>query len=150
MLAAFLLGQLENMNQITGRRAAIADRYARMLAPLLHAGRVRMTAVPQHCASNHHMVNLLTANIEERTALIAHLRESGILAVFHYVPLHSAPFAQALGLPERRLEVTDDASGRLLRLPMYFDLTDGEIDEVAGEILRFYSNNEASAAHAAS
>jgi dTDP-4-amino-4,6-dideoxygalactose transaminase len=140
MLAAFLVGQLENMDQITTRRGAIYDRYASMLAPLVEAGLVLIPSVPQHCTTNYHMFYVLTANVEERTALIAHLRRAGILAVFHYVPLHSSPFARSLGASQIDLPVTDDVSSRLVRLPMYYDLTDREIKEVAATVHDFYRN----------
>jgi dTDP-4-amino-4,6-dideoxygalactose transaminase len=99
--------------------------------------------VPPHSTTNYHMFYVLTADIEERTALIAHLRAAGILAVFHYVPLHSSPFAQSLGVPQTRLPRTEDLSARLLRLPMYFDLTDREVEEVASMILDFYLTRNA-------
>jgi dTDP-4-amino-4,6-dideoxygalactose transaminase len=143
MLAAFLVGQLENMDKITTRRGEIYNRYASMLAPLVEAGLIRIPSVPQHCTTNYHMFYVLTANIEERTALIAHLRRAGILAVFHYVPLHSSPFARSLGGPQMDLPVTDDASSRLVRLPMYYDLTDRETKEVAETVLDFYHSRRA-------
>jgi dTDP-4-amino-4,6-dideoxygalactose transaminase len=143
MLAAFLLGQIENMEKITRRRGEIFDRYVAMLAPLVERGLIRIPVVPPHSTTNYHMFYVLTADIEERTALIAHLRAAGILAVFHYVPLHSSPFAQSLGVPQTRLPRTEDLSARLLRLPMYFDLTDREVEEVASMILDFYLTRNA-------
>jgi dTDP-4-amino-4,6-dideoxygalactose transaminase len=92
---------------------------------------------------------LLTADIEERAALIAHLRAAGIHAVWHYVPLHSSPFAQSLGVPESRLPRTEELSARLLRLPMYFDLTDAEVEEVASSVLDFYRTPHAQRMHSA-
>jgi dTDP-4-amino-4,6-dideoxygalactose transaminase len=141
MLAAFLLGQLENMEKITARRQEIFHCYATGLAPLIAKGIVRGPIAPQHCATNHHMFYLLTADIEERTALIAHLRRAGILAVFHYVPLHSSPFAASRGLPKVRLPFTDGASARLVRLPMYYDLKDREVDEVVAAVFDFYGGS---------
>jgi dTDP-4-amino-4,6-dideoxygalactose transaminase len=138
MLAAFLVGQIENMEMITKRRGEIFDHYAAVLAPLVERGLIRIPVVPKHCTANYHMFYVLTANIEERTALIAHLGAVGILAVFHYVPLHSSPFAQSLGVPQTHLPRTEELSARLLRLPMYFDLTDQEVEEVANVVLDFY------------
>jgi dTDP-4-amino-4,6-dideoxygalactose transaminase len=86
------------------------------------------------------MFYLLTANLAERTALIEHLGQAGILAVFHYVPLHSSPFAQSLGVPKLDLPVTDDTSSSLLRLPMYYDLSDRDVTEVVEAVLGFYDN----------
>lgn len=142
MLAAFLVGQLENMDKITARRGEIHHHYASLLAPLVEAGLIRIPSVPQHCVSNHHMFYLLTADLDERTALIAHLRQAGILAVFHYVPLHSSPFARGLGETAAELPVTDDASSRLVRLPMFYDLTDRETKEVVGAVFDFYRHRE--------
>jgi dTDP-4-amino-4,6-dideoxygalactose transaminase len=138
MLAAFLLGQLENMDKITVRRGEIYDRYMSLIAPLSAKGLVRTPIVPEHCATNYHMFYLLAANVDERTALIAHLRKASILAVFHYVPLHSSPFAKTLGVPQTSLPVTDDISSRLVRLPMYYGLTDSNVAEVAKAIIDFY------------
>ena len=140
MLAAFLYGQLENMEKITVRRGEISNLYANLLAPLVESGRIRTPFVPDHCTSNHHMFYLLAANLDEREALTAHLRQAGILAVFHYVPLHSSLFAKSLGLPQMSLPVTDDTSSRLLRLPMYYDLSDRDVTEVAETVLDFYKN----------
>jgi dTDP-4-amino-4,6-dideoxygalactose transaminase len=142
MLAAFLLGQIENVEKITRRRGEIYDQYAANLAPLVERGLIQIPVVPPHCVTNYHMFYLLTSNIEERTALIAHLRDAGILAVFHYVPLHSSPYAQSLGVPHVHLPMTEDLSDRLLRLPMYFDLTDPEVEEVASAVLDFYRTRD--------
>ena len=140
MLAAFLLGQLENMEKITARRRELCVRYDNMLAPLVESGLIHTPFTPLHCTANYHMFYLLAANLAERTALIEHLRQAGILAVFHYVPLHSSPFAKSLGVPQVDLPVTDDTSSRLLRLPMYFDLSDRDVTEVAEAVLGFYKS----------
>jgi dTDP-4-amino-4,6-dideoxygalactose transaminase len=138
MLAAFLLGQLENMEKITARRAAIFERYAALLAPLSGRGQIAIPFTPQHCATNHHMFYVLAADLDERTALIAHMRDAGIQAVFHYVPLHSSPFALSLGRQQTSLPFTDLVSERLLRLPMYYDLGDHEIEDIARSVTAFY------------
>ncbi|MGB0064931.1 MAG: dTDP-4-amino-4,6-dideoxygalactose transaminase [Terracidiphilus sp.] len=143
MLAAFLLGQLENMEKITDRRREIYLRYNEMLAPLGEKGLIRTPFIPEHCAPNYHLFYVLAADLAERTALIEHLRQAGILAVFHYVPLHSSPFARTLGLAELNLPVTDNASNRLLRLPMYYDLSDRDVTEIAEAVLGFYGSRMA-------
>jgi dTDP-4-amino-4,6-dideoxygalactose transaminase len=143
MLAAFLLGQLENMEKITARREDISLRYARMLTPLVESGLIQIPFTPLHCTANHHMFYVMTADLTERTALIDHLRQAGILAVFHYVPLHSSPFAKSLGAVQPDLPVTDDTSSRLLRLPMYYDLSDHDVTEVAQSVLDIYRNRRA-------
>ena len=138
LLSAFLLGQLENMEKITVSRGETYDRYASLLSPLVEKGLIRTPIVPQHCATNYHMFYLLAADLGQRTALIAHLREAGIRAVSHYEPLHSSPYAKSLGLPQKSLPVTEGASRRLLRLPMFYGLTDREAVEIAGAVLDFY------------
>ncbi|MGD1253674.1 dTDP-4-amino-4,6-dideoxygalactose transaminase [Mycobacterium seoulense] len=138
MLAGFLVGQIENMEKITKRRGEIFDRYAALLAPLVESGLIRIPVLPPHCTPNYHMFYVLTADVEERDALIAHLSAAGIVAVFHYVPLHTSPYAKSLGVPRIYLPNTEELSARLLRLPMYFDLTDEEVQEVADTVLEFY------------
>jgi dTDP-4-amino-4,6-dideoxygalactose transaminase len=138
MLAAFLLGQLENMERITSQRQAIYLRYAAALALLAADSRIGVPFAPPQCVTNHHMFYVLTADLEERTALIANLRKAGILAVFHYVPLHSSPFARSIGLPQAKLPVTDKVSSCLVRLPMYYDLADHEVDQIARCVTAFY------------
>jgi len=138
MLAAYLLGQLERMEQITEKRARLCHLYAAALAPLAERGLLRLPVVPQHCRTNHHMFYVLAKDIEERSALIAHLKAAGILAVFHYVPLHSAPVGQRYGGRAGQLPVTEEMSARLLRLPLYYDLAEAEVAEVAREIRAFY------------
>jgi dTDP-4-amino-4,6-dideoxygalactose transaminase len=133
------------MEALTRRRGEIFDRYVSTLAPLVERGVIGIPAVPAHCTTNYHMFYILTADIEERTELIAHLRAAGILALFHYVPLHSSPFAQSLGGPQPHLPHTDDLSARLLRLPMYFSLSDWEVDEVADRVLDFYESRSPNA-----
>ena len=138
VLAAMLLGQLERMEEITARRRAICGLYDRLLAPLAERGLLRLPVVPPHCASNYHMYYVLTAGIEERTSLIEHLKRAGILATFHYVPLHTSAVGRSLGGREGMLPVTERASARLVRLPLYFDMTDGEVREVAREVCGYY------------
>jgi len=140
MLAAFLLGQLENMEKITARRREIYLRYATAFTPMVERGMIRIPFMPKHCTPNYHMFYVLTSGLAERTALIEHLGQAGILAVFHYVPLHSSPFAQSLGMPNSDLPVTDDTSNRLLRMPMYYDLSDRELTEITDTVLSFYES----------
>lgn len=138
MLAGYLLGQLEHMETITERRGRIYRSYARLLAPLAERGLLRLPVVPQHCSTNYHMFYVLTKDIEERTALIDHLKRQGILAVFHYVPLHSAPFGRSLGGRPGELPQTEALSACLLRLPLYYDMTEDDVRTVATAIAGFY------------
>lgn len=138
MLAAFLLGQLENIDTINARRRNIFERYDNNLSQISQSNWISTPHIPEYCSSNYHMYYVLTNSIEERTELIEFLRSVGILAVFHYVPLHSSPAARAMGLSGPSLPVTDTISERLVRLPMYYDLANHQIDEICGRIHEFY------------
>jgi dTDP-4-amino-4,6-dideoxygalactose transaminase len=138
MLAAFLLGQLESAEIITPKRRQIYQLYEAMLTPLAERELLRLPSIPQHCVTNYHMFYVLAASTEQRDALMAHLKSKGILAVFHYVPLHSSPKGVELGANGVHLPVTDDSSSRLLRLPMYYDLAEAEVMEVVSAIYEFY------------
>jgi len=85
------------------------------------------------------MYYLVTRSSEERNALMAHLRQQGILAVFHYVPLHSSPAGQHYGRTGSAMTHTDHVSACRVRLPVYYEMTDSETDQVIESILRFYS-----------
>ncbi len=138
ILAAYLLIQLQHMLQITTQRRRVWERYLAALQPLAARGLLALPTIPEHCGSNYHMFYALTDNLATRTALLDALKAVGILAVFHYVPLHTAPVGQSLGYGPGTLPVTESISDRLLRLPLYPTLTDGEIDDVVRAIYSFY------------
>jgi dTDP-4-amino-4,6-dideoxygalactose transaminase len=123
---AFLYAQLEMLDAITERRRAVYQFYRNHLEPLDTAGLLRLPHMPEDRDSNHHMFPILLPDNRTRTALIAHLRQNGILAVFHYVPLHSSPMGKTFGYRDGDLPVTEDVSERLLRLPFYYDITEDE------------------------
>jgi dTDP-4-amino-4,6-dideoxygalactose transaminase len=137
LLAAYLYGQLEHLDRIRERRKEIHDRYFGKLLPLIEGGILGSQVSSANCHSNHHMVNLLVGRADRRADLIAHLAARGILAVFHYVPLHLSPMGKKLGYGPGDFPVTEDVASRLLRLPIYFDMTDEEVDEVSDAILEF-------------
>jgi dTDP-4-amino-4,6-dideoxygalactose transaminase len=138
MLAAFLVGQLENMEKITQKRRSIYDQYSEILAPLAERGLIRLPIVTQYCMTNYHMFYILTSDVDERTALIAHLGQAGILAVFHYVPLHSSPYGESLGGRSGALPITEEMGTRILRLPLYYDMSDADVMAVGASIRDFY------------
>ena len=122
IIAAFLAAQLEEAEAITQRRLAIWESYHAWAEPFEAHGLVRRPIIPQHCSHNAHMYYLLLPNLERRTAFIAHLKASGVGAVFHYVPLHSSPAGQRFGRTSGDLPVTDDISNRLVRMPLWLGL----------------------------
>jgi dTDP-4-amino-4,6-dideoxygalactose transaminase len=128
--AAFLWAQLEDAEEITARRLAIWSRYHEAFAGLEERGIARRPVTPAGCVHNAHMYYLLLPDLDSRTQLIAELKESGIHAVFHYVPLHSSEAGRRYGRAAGDLTVTDDASERLVRLPLWPGMTDNEVERV--------------------
>jgi dTDP-4-amino-4,6-dideoxygalactose transaminase len=138
MLAAFLLAQLNARERIQARRQAIWTRYRERLAELEPARGVGFPGVPEPCEHPAHLFYLLTGSEQERAALIEHLKRRGILAVFHYLPLHLSPMGLRFGGRAGQCPVTEDVADRLLRLPMYNTLTDDEQDEVIAAVRGFF------------
>ncbi len=135
--SAFLYGQLELRDSIAARRREIYTCYQFHFQRLEDEGLLRLPRIPDGCETNYHMFYLLLPDLKTRTELIAHLKEQGILAVFHYVPLHTAPVGQQYGYREGDLPVTEDLSERLVRLPFYHDLTEQDQMQVVNEVTRF-------------
>ena len=141
ILAAFLFAQLENMDLITNKRRQIYQQYEAQLRPLADRGLIALPTVPPECESNYHMFYILLNSMDERTALIEHLKAQSILAVFHYVPLHTSPMGLSMGYRRGMLPVTESVSERLLRLPMYYEMQEQEIDSVVSELFKFFGVN---------
>ena len=123
LTAAFLWAQLEEADLLTARRLALWQSYHEMLEPLERGGVIRRPIIPSECSHNAHMYYVLVANGIDRQAVLRHLKDAGIHAVFHYVPLHSAPAASRFARHHGSLKVTDDLSARLIRSPMWIGLT---------------------------
>ena len=123
VLAAFLYAQLEVWPAIQAKRQDIWNRYQAALTPWARRHGVRLPVVPGHCEQAWHMYYLLLPSLAARTALIAHLKARGILAVFHYLPLHLSEYARRWGGRRGDCPVTEDLSDRLLRLPFFNSMT---------------------------
>ena len=126
LTAAFLWAQLESMDEIQDRRKQLWNEYARLLKPLADAGRFTLPDIPEYATNNAHMYYLVLPDLEKRTELIRRLRDEDILAVYHYLSLHSSPY-YADKHDGRPLPQSDRYSDCLVRLPMYYDL---EMDTV--------------------
>lgn len=137
LLAAFLLAQIEARETIISKREAVFRRYAEELEPLVSRGLVDLCQIPDDRTVNYHLFYLLTRTHAERTALLEHLRRHGILGTFHYVPLHSSPYAKSLGI-DVVLPVTESISDRILRLPLYNSLSEADQGAVISQIKNFY------------
>jgi dTDP-4-amino-4,6-dideoxygalactose transaminase len=122
IIAAFLWAQMEEADDITARRLAIWQRYHAAFEPLERAGRLRRPLIPDGCGHNAHLYYLLLPDLEDRTAYIVAMKEAGIHCVFHYVPLHSAPYGRSVGRAYDELPVTSDLANRLVRLPLWLGL----------------------------
>lgn len=136
--AAYLWAQLENADKIQNARMKIWDNYNQAFKKLETEGKVILPVVPEGCIHNAHIFYMITKNLEERTALISFLKEKEISAVFHYIPLHSAPAGQKFGRFDGKDEITTEYSERLVRLPLYYGLTDAEQKKVIDAVLEFY------------
>lgn len=136
--AAYLWAQLENADKIQNARMEIWDNYNKAFKKLESEGKVILPVVPEGCIHNAHIFYMITKNLEERTALISFLKEKEISAVFHYIPLHSAPAGQKFGRFDGKDEITTEYSERLVRLPLYYGLTDAEQKKVIDAVLEFY------------
>ncbi|MDX1965374.1 MAG: dTDP-4-amino-4,6-dideoxygalactose transaminase [Pirellulales bacterium] len=137
LCGAFLYGQLELRDHIAERRREIYKFYEFHLADLERDGLARLPRIPENCQTNYHMFYLLLPDLAARGALIDHLKQQGILAVFHYVPLHTAPVGQSFGYRAGDLPITEGYSDRLVRLPFYYDLTEADQLEVTSQIKKF-------------
>ena len=138
MNAAYLWAQLEMAEEINDARLAIWEQYKKELTPLADAGKIELPTVPKHCIHNAHMFYVKAAEIEERTELEKFLKANGIWAVFHYVPLHSAPAGIKFGRFHGEDEYTTKESERLLRLPLYYGLKEEEVSYICEKVREFY------------
>lgn len=138
--AAFLLSQLEESDLITKKRLHVWNKYYQGLAPLEKAGHLQRMTVPAEARANAHIFYMLLPTAEIRQALWSHLKERGIQSTTHYVPLHSAPAGLKFGKVSGSMTVTEDQANRLLRLPMFADLSDQDADIVLNEINLFFQN----------
>lgn len=136
--AAYLMAQLDQADEINNARLARWEQYYRLLSPLAAEGRIELPVIPEGCVHNAHMFYIKTRDLEERQALIQALREQGILAVFHYIPLHSSPAGKKFGRFHGEDRYTTRESERLLRLPMYYSLTEENVNDVVSVIEEFY------------
>jgi dTDP-4-amino-4,6-dideoxygalactose transaminase len=139
LCAAYLWAQLNKADEIYSDRMTSWNTYYECLEPLAQKRIIELPVVPEGCIHNAHMFYIKTRDLEERTALIAFLKERGISSVFHYVPLHSAPAGLKFGRFHGEDRYTTKESERLLRLPMFYGLKKEQISKVCDAIYSFYS-----------
>lgn len=136
--AAYLMAQLEMADEINENRLQRWARYNEGLQDLAQEGVIELPYIPEECAHNAHMFYIKTKDMEERKALISYLKERDIAAVFHYVPLHSAPAGLRFGRFHGEDRYTTKESERLLRLPMYYNLSESDQQKVIDAVHGFY------------
>ena len=138
ILAAFLYAQLENMDEIDIRRRSIFDYYLKTLSPLAEKGVLTLPVIPPECRSCGHLFYIILKDEETRIGLMNYLKSRGIGAVFHYLPLHLSTVGRSLGGKDGQLPVTESVSGRLLRLPLFYELKENEQDYIVESIRSFF------------
>lgn len=137
--AAYLWGQLEQAEHITNNRVATWNTYRDAFSPLELAGKVDLPSVPANCVHNGHMFYIKCKDLDERTAFLAHMKAKKILAVFHYVPLHSAPAGLKFGRFHGEDCFTTSESERLVRLPLWYGMTNDVRQRVVDGVKTFFS-----------
>ena len=136
--AAYLYGQLLDADRINNRRLEIWNSYFSGLKLLVDRGFLELPVIPEECAHNAHMFYIKVRDLEQRSMLISFLKERNIYPAFHYIPLHSSSAGQKYGDFVGEQRYTTVESERLLRLPMYYSLTDQQVSEVINAVVAFY------------
>lgn len=136
--AAYLWGQLEKVNEINNNRLASWSYYFEQLEPLQAAGKIQLPTIPDDCVHNAHMFYIKVSDIDVRSQLIEYLKNNDVMAVFHYIPLHSSVAGQEKGFFSGVEKYTTKESERLIRLPMWYTIKELELDKVISSIYQFY------------
>jgi dTDP-4-amino-4,6-dideoxygalactose transaminase len=136
--AAYLWAQLEAFDKIMEDRLATWNAYYEAFAPLRDEGKLELPVIPENCVHNAHMFYVKLRDIEERTAFLQHMKASGVLSVFHYIPLHSAPAGVKFGRFDGEDEYTTKESERIARLPLYYGLTEEDRSTVIEAVTAFF------------
>lgn len=144
IVAAFLWAQMEDADNITRQRLALWETYHRAFADTEQAGSLRRPFVPPDCKHNAHMYYLVLPDLAQRTRFIDNLRQQGINTVFHYIPLHSAPEGVRSARAHGDLSMTGEISDRLVRLPLWVGLAEGQGDVIEA-VLDFFKNQSSNA-----
>jgi dTDP-4-amino-4,6-dideoxygalactose transaminase len=139
IIAAFLFAQLENIDVIQKKRISLWERYYNNLSAPLADYEIHLPYIPSHATNNAHMFYLVCQDLEQRSELIAYLKERDIQTVFHYLSLETSPY-YATKHDGRHLYWSNYYADRLVRLPMYYDLELSDVDKISQEIVNFFRN----------
>lgn len=138
MNAAYLWAQLENIDIIQKKRLSVWNRYREGLSELEKREYIEFGMIPDECTNNAHMFYIKVSDLETRTDLISYLKEKGIMAVFHYVPLHSAPAGRKFGRFNGEDRYTTKESERIMRLPLFYSITEEEVEYTIEMLLEYF------------
>ena len=138
MNAAYLWAQIENIDIIQKKRLSVWNRYREGLSELEKKEYIEFGVIPDECTNNAHMFYIKVSDLETRTELISYLKEKGIMAVFHYVPLHSAPAGRKFGRFNGEDRYTTKESERLIRLPLFYSISDEEVEYTIEMLLKYF------------
>lgn len=138
--AAYLYAQLLEADSVNDKRLSIWNRYYLLLKDLQKSEKIQLPFVPENCQHNAHMFYIKTHDLKERTELIGFLKQKGIAAPFHYIPLHSSLQGRKSGVFCSEDRYTTDTADRIIRLPLYADLTFEQIDYVCEHVYAFYKD----------
>ena len=135
---AYLYAQLKNPDIINNDRMRSWKLYDKLLTPLDENGMIELSSIPKECTHNAHMYYIKMKDLDDRTRMLKHLKDNGIGAVFHYIPLHSSPAGQAFGRFHGEDKFTTKESERIIRLPMYYGLRENEIEYIVEKVKEFF------------
>lgn len=138
MNAAYLWAQMELAEEITNARLARWNQYNELMQPLKERGILELPTIPEGCVHNAHMYYAKAKDIEERQRLLDFLKENGVYSVFHYIPLHTAPAGKKFGYFHGEDKYTTKESERLFRMPMFYKLTEAEVEYCVNKVKEFY------------
>ncbi len=139
--AAYLWGQLQDIEKITSNRISSWNRYFDGLNKLQELGIINLPQVPNYATHNAHLFYIKVSNKADRDKLITYLNQNGIQAVFHYIPLHSAPAGLKFGRFNGDDNFTTSESEKLIRLPLYFNISSNDIDYILSNIYKYFNLN---------
>ncbi|MEG0378790.1 MAG: dTDP-4-amino-4,6-dideoxygalactose transaminase [Eubacterium sp.] len=139
--AAYLWAQLEKAEVINQNRLDRYESYKKALRPLAESGRIELPFVPDSCVHNAHMFYIKAKDLDERTKLMTHMKENGVQAIFHYIPLHGSDYGKKVGRFNGEDCYTTRESERIMRLPMYYQLENEDLNKVIEAIERFYKKH---------
>ncbi|HEY5125369.1 MAG TPA: dTDP-4-amino-4,6-dideoxygalactose transaminase, partial [Ignavibacteria bacterium] len=140
IIAAYLYAQLENIDTIQTKRKSIWEAYFRGLGNICNENGVILPFVPEYATNNGHLFYLVCSSLQQRTSLIEHLKSDGIYSVFHYLSLHKSPYYQ-LKHDGRDLVYSDIYTDQLIRLPLYYELTDADVNKITDSVKAFFAIN---------